>query len=68
MPPLLLPAAATADAATAARESSAALIEAGNQVNVTLCRATGDFFRAWGMPGARFDARRAPDPQPRDPA
>ena len=34
------------------------LIGAGNDVNVTLCRATGDFFRTWGMPGARFDARQ----------
>jgi hypothetical protein len=33
------------------------LIEAGNDVNVATCRVTGDFFRAWGMPGARFEAR-----------
>ncbi|GAA1243503.1 hypothetical protein [Oryzihumus leptocrescens] len=55
--PLLLPpdtAVATAEAADAV---SAALIEAGNDVNVALCRATGDFFREWGMPGARFVAR-----------
>ncbi len=50
------------DALPAAREAvaarSAALIGAGNDVNVTLCRATGDFFRTWGMPGARFDERQ----------
>ena len=28
-----------------------------NDVNVATCRATGDFFRAWGMPGARFESR-----------
>ena len=63
--PLLLPPegqqAAASDRLRAT--SAAALIGAGNDVNVTLCRATGDFFRAWGMPGARFDARtRADDP------
>jgi hypothetical protein len=58
------------DAQDAARRSvrarSAALIGAGNDVNVTLCRATGDFFRAWGMPGARFDPRlsRRPEEMP----
>ena len=31
-----------------------ALIQAGNNANVELCRATGDFFRSWGMPGSRF--------------
>lgn len=35
---------------------NAALIQTGNAVNVALCRATGDFFRAWGMPGSRFQA------------
>jgi hypothetical protein len=55
--PLLLPAARHAAASAGLRATSAALIGAGNDVNVTLCRATGDFFRAWGMPGARFDAR-----------
>ena len=55
--PLLLPAARHAAASDRLRATSAALIGAGNDVNVTLCRATGDFFRAWGMPGARFDAR-----------
>ncbi len=32
-----------------------ALIGATNGVNVELCRKTGDFFRTWGQPGARFD-------------
>jgi hypothetical protein len=31
-----------------------ALIRAGNDANVELCRTTGDFFRAWGRPGSRF--------------
>jgi integrase len=38
---------------------NASLIEAGNLTNVELCRATGRFFRMWGLPGARFDARAA---------
>jgi len=37
-----------------ARRRSQALIRAGSEVNVTLCRATGDFFREWGLPGSRF--------------
>ncbi len=57
--PLLLPAGQAGAASEGVRASSAALIGAGNDVNVTLCRATGDFFRAWGMPGARFDLRNA---------
>lgn len=57
---LLLPAKDAAEASTAALATGSALIGAGNDVNVTLCRATGDFFRAWGMPGARFDIRTAP--------
>lgn len=36
----------------------AALIAAGNEVNVATCRLTGDFFREWGMPGARFEQRQ----------
>ena len=52
---------ARATRATVARSSrlNAALIDAGNSTNVELCRATGRFFRAWGLPGARFDARAA---------
>ncbi|GAC1418422.1 MAG: hypothetical protein NVSMB5_09830 [Candidatus Velthaea sp.] len=38
---------------------NAALIEAGNSVNVELCRTTGRFFRSWGLPGARFTERAA---------
>lgn len=37
-----------------ARRRGQALIQAGNNANVELCRVTGDFFRAWGMPGSRF--------------
>ena len=59
--PLLLPEARHAATSDRLRATSAALIGAGNDVNVSLCRATGDFFRAWGMPGARFDARTRPD-------
>jgi hypothetical protein len=55
--PLLLPEAQRIAASDRLRATSAALIGAGNDVNVTLCRATGDFFRAWGMPGARFEDR-----------
>ncbi len=40
-----------------ARRRSTALIEASSDVNVALCMATGDFFRAWGPPGARFESR-----------
>jgi hypothetical protein len=59
--PLLLPPERHAAASDRLRATSAALIGAGNDVNVTLCRATGDFFRAWGMPGARFDDRLRTD-------
>jgi hypothetical protein len=48
----------------AARRCHERLIDAGNEVNVSTCRATGDFFRAWGLPGARFDARHAPRRHP----
>jgi hypothetical protein len=48
---------ATRDTLGRARRRSAALIEASNDVNVALCMATGDFFRAWGQPGARFESR-----------
>ncbi len=36
------------------RRRGRAVIQAGNNANVELCRATGDFFRRWGMPGSRF--------------
>lgn len=48
---------ATRNTVGRARRRSHALIEASNDVNVALCRATGDFFRAWGPPGARFESR-----------
>ncbi len=38
-----------------ARQRSRSLIRACSDVNVTLCRATGDFFREWGLPGSRFE-------------
>ncbi len=37
-----------------ARRRHGQLIGAGNDVNVATCRTTGDFFRSWGLPGARF--------------
>jgi len=37
-----------------ARRRSQALIRIGSDVNVTLCRTTGDFFREWGLPGSHF--------------
>lgn len=37
-----------------AKRRSRALIRAGSDVNVELCRTTGDFFREWGLPGSRF--------------
>lgn len=55
--PLLLPADTAVETAELADAWSAAAIESSNEVNVALCRATGDFFREWGMPGARFAAR-----------
>lgn len=45
-----------------ARTRHEQLIAAGNDVNVATCRATGDFFRAWGLPGSRFSAQR-PTPE-----
>jgi integrase len=45
---------ATNASVTRARQRSQALIRAGSEVNVTLCRTTGDFFREWGLPGSRF--------------
>ncbi len=37
-----------------ARKRSNALIRAGGDANIALCRTTGDFFREWGLPGSRF--------------
>jgi len=53
-------AAATAATTAGARRFNTALIDAGNAVNVELCRKTGDFFRTWGAPGARFADPPAP--------
>lgn len=47
---------ARSDVGARATARHAALIAAGNEVNVATCRLTGDFFREWGMPGARFHA------------
>ncbi|MGI9061481.1 MAG: hypothetical protein ACR2H5_23210 [Ktedonobacteraceae bacterium] len=46
---------ATVASVAKARQRSKSLIRAGSDVNVTLCRATGDFFREWGLPGSRFE-------------
>jgi hypothetical protein len=40
-----------------ARRRSNAIIRAGSNLNVDLCRKTGEFFREWGMPGSRFVPR-----------
>jgi hypothetical protein len=44
-----------------ARRRARALIRAGSQVNVDYCRATGDFFRSWGLPGSRFTPVTEPE-------
>ena len=46
----------TARSVARAGRINASLIDAGNALNVDLCRTTGDFFRTWGMPGSRFAA------------
>jgi hypothetical protein len=40
-----------------ARRRSNAIIRAGSNLNVDLCRKTGEFFREWGPPGSRFTSR-----------
>jgi hypothetical protein len=40
-----------------ARRRSNAIIRAGSNLNVELCRRTGEFFREWGPPGSRFTSR-----------
>jgi hypothetical protein len=45
---------ATLASVSKARQRSKSLIRACSDVNVALCRATGDFFREWGLPGSRF--------------
>jgi hypothetical protein len=37
-----------------ARRRGNAIIRAGSNLNVDLCRKTGEFFREWGEPGSRF--------------
>jgi hypothetical protein len=44
----------TAASISRARRRSQSLIHACSDANVALCRATGDFFREWGLPGSRF--------------
>jgi hypothetical protein len=39
---------------TRARRRSNAIIRTGSNLNVDLCRKTGEFFREWGEPGSRF--------------
>jgi hypothetical protein len=43
-----------------ARRRSNAIIRAGNNLNVELCRKTGEFFREWGEPGSRFTPMARP--------
>src|SRR2546430_49033 len=45
---------ATLASVAKARQRSKSLIRACSDTNVSLCRATGDFFREWGLPGSRF--------------
>jgi hypothetical protein len=45
---------ATLASVAKARQRSKSLIRACSDTNVSLCRATGDFFRKWGLPGSRF--------------
>ncbi len=44
----------TAASVLRARTRSKALIRAGGDANIALCRTTGDFFRTWGLPGSHF--------------
>jgi hypothetical protein len=37
-----------------ARRRANAIIRTGSNLNVELCRKTGEFFREWGLPGSRF--------------
>ena len=46
---------ATSASVNRARRRSRSLIRTCSEVNVALCRATGDFFREWGLPGSRFE-------------
>jgi len=46
---------ATSASVKRARQRSRSLIRACSDTNVALCRATGDFFREWGLPGSHFE-------------
>jgi hypothetical protein len=37
-----------------ARRRANAIIRTGSNLNVDLCRKTGEFFREWGLPGSRY--------------
>lgn len=53
-----------------ARRQANAIIGTASALNVELCRKTGEFFRDWGLPGARFypsGAPEPPEPTPLDP-
>jgi hypothetical protein len=41
-----------------ARRRANAIIRTGSNLNVELCRKTGEFFREWGLPGSRFTPPR----------
>jgi hypothetical protein len=45
-----------------ARQRANAIIRAGSNVNVELCRTTGEFFREWGLPGSRFEPSEPSEP------
>jgi hypothetical protein len=44
----------------AARRRANAMIHTASNLNVELCRKTGEFFRTWGLPGSRFTPSPAP--------
>mgnify|MGYP001255536753 CR=1 FL=1 len=46
---------ATDASVTRAIRLSSSLIQTVSAVNLELCMTTGEFFRAWGLPGSRFD-------------
>ena len=45
---------ASPTAVARARRRANAIIRAGSNLNVDLCRKTGEFFREWGLPGSRY--------------
>jgi hypothetical protein len=44
----------------AARRRANAVIHTASNLNVELCRKTGEFFRTWGLPGSRYTPTPAP--------